>query len=511
MADRFIEQSKEIANNFIQNIVFIDDNAYKNEITNNAFSALDVSNVFAQSGKICAIYAPKSISDINSYNTILNKADVVILDWYLDIKKEENLIEDPEADADNDDPRGEFTLKLISDLLSQTGMLKLLIVYTGETDLFEITDSIYQKVNQHSFHKEDCVIRSLNSKILVRAKSQNSETQFAHNPELKNKIVPYESLPTLIVEEFADMTNGLLSNFALSSISAIRNNTSRMLSVFSPNLDPAYLGHKILLENTFESKQLLIKLFGEAISELLETTDIDTKDWVDNWIENRITEETISINGVSIGKSKDLLKKMFGSEQSRLKDKYAEASGKYMSNKDEGKLQSHTIELFAYDDIDVNKSNVDFAILTHHKNIFQPAIEAPILTLGTVIKSAGRYYVCIQQRCDSVRIKEERRFLFLPLEEEGEYPLIVNNELKLFTNKSSFAIKTMKFKPKEGATIIQASKQEDKYVFYSSYGETCEWVVDLKEMQAQRIVNNYCAQLSRVGLNESEWLRLQAK
>lgn len=187
-------------------------------------------------------------------------------------------------------------------------MLKLLIVYTGETDLFEITNSIYQKVDQHSFHKGDCVIQSLNSKILVRAKKQNSETQFAHNPELKDKIVSYESLPTLIVEEFADMTNGLLSNFALSSISAIRNNTSRMLSVFSPKLDPAYLGHKILLENTFESKQLLIKLFGEAISELLETTDIDTKDWVDNWIENRITDETISINGVSIGKSKDLLK-----------------------------------------------------------------------------------------------------------------------------------------------------------------------------------------------------------
>lgn len=481
MADRFIEQSKEIANNFIQNIVFIDDKAYKNDMTNNAFSALDVSNVFAQSGKICAVYAPKSISDVNSYNTILNKADVVILDWYLDIEKEENQVEDPDADADNDDPRGEFTLKLISDLLSQTGMLKLLIVYTGETDLFEITNSIYQKVDQHSFHKGDCVIQSLNSKILVRAKKQNSETQFAHNPELKDKIVSYESLPTLIVEEFADMTNGLLSNFALSSISAIRNNTSRMLSVFSPKLDP------------------------------LETTDIDTKDWVDNWIENRITDETISINGVSIGKSKDLLKKMFSSEQPRLKDKYTEASGKDMSNKDEGKLQSHTIELFAYDGIDVNKSNVDFAILTHHKNIFQPAIGAPILTLGTVIKSVDKYYVCIQQRCDSVRIKEERRFLFLPLEEKGEYPLIVNNELKLFPNKSSFAIKTVKFKPKEGATIIQASKKEDKYVFYSSYGETYEWVVDLKEMQAQRILNSYCAQLSRVGLNESEWLRLIAK
>ena len=41
--------------------------------------------------------------------------------------------------------------------------------------------------------------------------------------------------------------------------------------------------------------------------------------------------------------------------------------------------------------------------------------------------------------------------------------------------------------------------------------ETYEWVVDLKEMQAQRILNSYCAQLSRVGLNESEWLRLIAK
>ena len=83
MADRFIEQSKEIANNFIQNILFIDDKAYKEDSTNNAFSALDVSNAFAKTGKICAIYAPKSVSDIDSYNVILKKADVVILDWYL--------------------------------------------------------------------------------------------------------------------------------------------------------------------------------------------------------------------------------------------------------------------------------------------------------------------------------------------------------------------------------------------------------------------------------------------
>ena len=42
MADRFIEQSKEIANNFIQNIVFIDDKAYKNDMTLNSATLLQI-------------------------------------------------------------------------------------------------------------------------------------------------------------------------------------------------------------------------------------------------------------------------------------------------------------------------------------------------------------------------------------------------------------------------------------------------------------------------------------
>jgi hypothetical protein len=33
------------------------------------------------------------------------------------------------------------------------------------------------------------------------------------------------------------------------------------------------------------------------------------------------------------------------------------------------------------------------------------------------------------------------------------------------------------------------------------------WILDLKEAHAQRIANLYAARLSRVGLDESEWLR----
>lgn len=515
MNDKFLEQSKQIANEFIQNIVFVDDKAYTDDKTANAFSALDISMTFAKTGKICAIYAPKSTSDINDYHKVLKKADVVILDWYLNIENDRLQPLDPNADADNDEPRGEFTLSLISELLGSK-MLKLLIIYTGETNLPEITDSIYQKLDKGIFEKGDCCVKSPYAKILVRAKAQDTEKQFAYNPQLKNKIVSYDNLPKLIIDEFTDMTNGLLSNFALSSISTIRKNTSRMLSVFSPKLDPAYLGHKLLLGNPSDSKSLLTKLFGDAISELLEATDINTGDWINNWIEERIEDKDLVINKTTIPRTKDLLKKMLVSEQTDIKDKYKECSGRDMPSI----LRLKTAKLFECEGIDTEESNIDFAILTHHKNIFQPQIEAPILTLGTIIKDtkaskdpknkAPLYYICIQQRCDTVRVKEEaRRFLFLPLISEGEqHPLIIQKGLTMFPVKTSFSLRTIKFSPLAGSTIIQAISKGEKYFFQSYHNEEYEWIVDLKEMHAQRIVNSYCAELSRVGLNESEWLRM---
>jgi len=138
-----------------------------------------------------------------------------------------------------------------------------------------------------------------------------------------------------------------------------------------------------------------------------------------------------------------------------------------------------------------------------------------MLTLGTIIKctTTNTYYICLQQRCDSVRIQGERRFLFLPLEQnEDHYSIIVSKESKFRINESSYALKTIKFNANNDEQAIYAIKDDNgKYLFRSIHQEQYEWIIDLKEMHAQRIVNNYCAQLSRVGLNESEWLRLQAK
>ena len=42
-------------------------------------------------------------------------------------------------------------------------------------------------------------------------------------------------------------------------------------------------------------------------------------------------------------------------------------------------------------------------------------------------------------------------------------------------------------------------------------GLTFEWVAELKNEYAQRIANDFAGSLSRVGVNESEWVRRSGK
>lgn len=43
--------------------------------------------------------------------------------------------------------------------------------------------------------------------------------------------------------------------------------------------------------------------------------------------------------------------------------------------------------------------------------------------------------------------------------------------------------------------------------FDAGADEMFQWVFDLKDADAQKVANHFAAQLARVGLDESEWLR----
>jgi hypothetical protein len=158
----FFEYSKTIANDFLQSIVFIDDKAFNQsssqespEAIRHGFDALSVTRAFATSEKICAVYKPESPFDIEKLIKLTKKADVSVLDWQIVFTKEDSQI-DSEEDAEADDPRGEHTMKIIHGILSDSishNSLKLIVIYTGETDLYSITNQIHDSLEKLSIQE----------------------------------------------------------------------------------------------------------------------------------------------------------------------------------------------------------------------------------------------------------------------------------------------------------------------------------------------------------------------
>jgi len=543
MSSAFFNKSKNIANDFIQSIVFLDDRAYTRDNQHgqgnvNDLHAPEISKIFAKEKKICAVYDPETLNDISDFKQIAIKSDIVILDWFIDINEDiENGNE--EDDADEDDVRGKYTLEIISNLITpdNSDRLKIILVYTGEVDLVEISEKIRDLDPNFSYDANDLKLQIEKTIILVRAKSNNQEgndNRFNHLPNLNDKILKYRELPDFLLEEFTKITSGLLSNFALLSLHKLRSNTSKILGLYNKDLDHAYLEHKSSIPIQDDAESLLLEVFKDSIGDLLHYEKIHksiSKIDISNWIKARLLNEKKQIkndkgNPISPNKnlqrdSKFLLDILY-SDETNVEKRFTQLLKPLLSNKEAESyyayLNRYNIDLFINNSQEAEKERLltKFATLTHHKNVFLPRGIKPILSLGSVIKSTKReiYYICIQQKCDSVRIKdtEERKFLFLPLVESknGKFNFISNNGIKLQLDSKSYSLRTLKFKSNKDG-VVEPIKNNDKYIFRQVYNkrsdEKFEWILDLKDLHAQRIVADYAATLSRVGLDESEWLR----
>lgn len=543
MTDNFQSLSNEIAKDFLQSVVFIDDKAYSVADEADAqhdFDAKTITRGFASSQKICSVFQPEQEADIQLFSDIAAKADVTVLDWQIIIQNSIELsATESDEDDDDDDIRGFYTKCIIGNLLgspSKLNSLKLILVYTGETDLNNIATEILkylttQEISGFSLSEDDdCCVVSESCKILVRAKSNGGNGRGRHNPALRDKEVTYQQLPEFINNEFAKMTNGLLSNFTLQALTVIRKNFFQVLNIFSKKLDAAYLTHKSLLPNINDANELLVELLGDTFTSILRTENLNnilSQDVIELWIEQYIEdEERFKLDNLGnptdqiFNRDKDILKSLLVSSDDVEQKIINALTAKGISAKSAKKnYKKYAFSLFHQngDDENVNK---DFALLCQHKDLIKYDHHTPVLTLGTVVKSnneEGSYYVCIQQRCDSVRVDEQRarRFLFLSLSivnQDSKFDFITPDGDKLKLGKSIYDMRTVKFSGSSEGTVKAEEESEKKYFvpFYYSeeLTEKFEFIFELKDLYAQRIVVQYSSSLSRVGLDEPEWIRL---
>jgi hypothetical protein len=469
------------------------------------------SDSFAEVGMFCTVLSPdrehldEFVTNSVAESGLANRADVVILDWVLHGFKE-----------------GEKTLEIISRLTNGDDGAKprkrLLLVYTGESDLLGIAAKIRSKLGLPAVEAgsatERTHITSGATSIAIYAKPHVKVTQ-----DLQSLVIPADAIPGIVISEFAQASPGLLSNLILRSMTVLRSETYQILKKFPAKLDCGFITHKVL-QNPEDASTHLLPLVVSEIQSALEDNfviEVISEPALASWLDARVAGGHVfnlqNINEADArGGVHELLKRP-------VRDVVGENSFSNGFLKSKGKARHEVGDrLTAILSGEAgHRANQEFASLMAVRSRY--GTPPPRLALGTIVHDRERniYLFCIQPKCDSVRLTGDRRFPFLPLEvaDKGYDQVLIHgaNLLTLTLIDEPYRVEMISFQPWDASDreVLAKGNGDDLFFKSGAVENNFQWVAELRSEHAQRIANAFGAKISRVGLNESEWLRLNAK
>ncbi len=507
---------------------------------------------------------------------------------------------DGEEDVLEDESRGKYAIMLLEKILTQRhASPKLILIYTAETDFETIFQAIHEKLNAlqivHESDSENLCFQNEKVRISIYFKQPNEVNGKHISDEVKRKKVGFSNLPEIVNKEFALINDGLISNIAIKSLTAIRDQTNQILNTFGQLIDPAFLAHRSLLAHPDDSEEHILDIIGSEIKSIIKGSEkgyylsndlikkyiehnFEDKDYDWNFDErdkftsegsetkgNLITKKTNEIQtiseqipvanqdnseaeiiqtGINTEKKKESiltetdLGESSPSEQSEdtkieVKDdliipekisrndiiKFSEIGIDNIYLKRNTPLHQKILfsknchksltSLFSKNNDEAIKSNILLAILTTIKSRYND--NTPMLTQGTILKHNKEYWICIQPKCDTVRIPKTRGFLLASLissEDSSKFDIVLEDEgeYKYFKiDYVTYKAKLVTFTAERQLGIVKAILEKDKFVVGTN--PKMDWLGELRNDYAQSISNNFAAYLSRVGMDHSEWLR----
>mgnify|MGYP003303223350 CR=1 FL=1 len=130
---------------------------------------------------------------------------------------------------------------------------------------------------------------------------------------------------------------------------------------------------------------------------------------------------------------------------------------------------------------------------------------------GTVLKDEKNcYWLCVSPACDCARIsKNGKNFVFVPINKEmaDGIPIVIDHKIIKSVDIHPYSISMRCFRSNEDNKPVIAELDDSMYIFTDSEEHKYQWILTLKRLYAQRITEKLSSQMSRVGLNVSEWLR----
>ena len=498
----------------------------------NWVDARSVTDGFAKKGIVCGVYEPKEFPATNfegddNFKTLLKvctNADVFILDWHL-FRGNQN--EDAVA-------------HLLKHILSEDNRdasprpVRFCAIYTAErTDA--ICDKVYTAFKQiESSARQDVDAHKVYADGLTVC-------IYAKEEATSSGAVAAKDLADRIITDYAKTYEGILPALALRGIAAIRDNTKRILDKFPAGMDPAFILHAGL---TISGKNIagdVVCLLGDEVASVLADTQVASeeiyelcKEQIISGCDERVlaglkTDTSLVPPDVTWQEIKEFFVKVFSDRTIPKKTKV------FLPWKD--KIQLHKINvdlLAALSELVRQKTSGDstyqfgaLAALFCHRTSYATS---QMLRFGSVVRCVssaedeGRYFLCLMPSCDSIRLKDvdkngnaiKHRFPFWQLAEVPKNFQGRNHGLVLKGTDGEFRPYCAKGKIRECFSLFEFNSKNSIVPFDSQNivktadnAYTFEWVAELKSAHIQRMAEFVSREFSRVGLTESEWLRLQ--
>ena len=378
-----------------------------------SLNALELTNAFYDLGIVAGLYQPKIIAEespeafAHKVKKVSATADIIILDWML---------------IDHDDRYSKAIVKqVLAQDLQMGGRLRTIIIYTGESRLHELRDSLWDYLDDESLDKSaDYQISSEHLSIVFYNKGNIPGLRFVSERDLPNKAL----------NEFSSLVDGLVPAFAMKVSSTIRNSTGRLISKFNKELDVGYLVHRALLPNVNDSEVFMLENIVSYLRNVLAINQIDkhalNAEKINEWVEDNYEKFTkkIDVSKKEVDVSKEQLSRFLTDGFEKSVYDVLITSG--VTEKNARKFvesKSSILKLISILDTDEQKSSDSskvLAVQTSFRRTFCDIlnnIELPYLTQGTILyrKKDGDFYLCVTPKCDTARVESVRMFSFTKL------------------------------------------------------------------------------------------------
>ena len=489
--------------------------------TDGPLDAMTLSRAFACRKLVCAILKPSTEDRMEeAVRNASHRADLLVLDWQM-----------------NDD--GELAASIIDGVLQDDGAegrLRLIAVYTSQSPLSRVADSLAARVPR--LLRNGLTFQVGSTRVVMLSKGGG-----ANAPEEAGQAVEEADLPDRLLHEFASLAQGLLSNATMAAIGGIRDHTHRMLARFGPRMDGPLLTHRALLQSAADADEFAADLImaelqaqvpiRRIVSHFLGVERI--REYMDHRAAGGLKPQLVLNKGdtpatfeLDAGQASELVEKGLDALDAIMPDMAKKVGGK--SNDDAvGKfrrgmkdaLHERLYLLFSGDLADARRAHSEFAVRSKiwRDATALPAGWVPRLRPGSIVKNADEVWLCITPRCDSIRIPTgggDFLFAVLSRPSAASFDLMVpdgTDYRRLELAKKRTRLITLNLVPDANGDVV-AVKVDDHFRFTvkataGQPAETLQWLAELKPMHAQRLVQRYASNLSRIGVDDFEWHRLQ--